>query len=551
MPPRRAKEKDETKKKQPRIDVLMGNEDSAGGQTSGEDESHNASDSDNNNDDANLSHKVDKLKTDISDIKGLLQNLLTQSVTKTVFEAQDTKITNIQTNLSALATEFKQDSQRLDEIESTITLIPNLEKRIESIESEIPKSADKIIQQLNIKEVVTGVMHEMLPDLDMEKVNKMTATYTAQKSEIDALKSDVFAMRGQFRILKENANAMYARRLADEKRSRQWNIRVKGFEAGNHADSARHLDLLMTYLELEVSFDAVHYTGASWKNGDKTYREIIAKVHQLPKREIIIKRAKEKFSVLQNHGIIVSIDNPPEIRNDRRHLARAKYALFKGGRAASFDTDGKLRIDEYSITIYTIHSLPTDLLKLITDFDQKRKDNRLAFFGRLSPFSNHFKLDIKTVNHTWSSSEQLYFGYMLSVIQDPRGLAEIMFMVDPGQIKREAQNQLAKASDDAREDWYLKRKNAMYFAVSLKFTRTSLKNFLSQTVYDHLVEASSDPFWGSGVPIRKPEAADPGYAGQNELGKILMRVRNDIRTDKTPRRIPDPVEVLDYPRLLE
>jgi N-glycosidase YbiA len=72
-----------------------------------------------------------------------------------------------------------------------------------------------------------------------------------------------------------------------------------------------------------------------------------------------------------------------------------------------------------------------------------------------------------------------------------------------------------------REDWELAKKEVMYLAVLTKFLiYPDLKRLLVATDHHVIVENSpTDCYWGCG----------PDGMGQNQLGQILMRVRQELR----------------------
>ncbi len=72
-----------------------------------------------------------------------------------------------------------------------------------------------------------------------------------------------------------------------------------------------------------------------------------------------------------------------------------------------------------------------------------------------------------------------------------------------------------------RSDWELIKDSIMYHAVFLKFTTyASLQQILLSTGDEELVEDSPvDSYWGWGYD----------HKGKNKLGKILMRLRSDLR----------------------
>ena len=74
----------------------------------------------------------------------------------------------------------------------------------------------------------------------------------------------------------------------------------------------------------------------------------------------------------------------------------------------------------------------------------------------------------------------------------------------------------------------------MYKGVSAKFTQNkNLKNLLINTDNNYLVEASpSDKFWGVGLSYNSKDIINQSLWGQNQLGRILMKVRAELLLQK-------------------
>ena len=95
-------------------------------------------------------------------------------------------------------------------------------------------------------------------------------------------------------------------------------------------------------------------------------------------------------------------------------------------------------------------------------------------------------------------------------------------------IRRAEQPIIAKTLADAnktaiRPDWDAIKDEVMYRAVRCKFERhDELKVMLFATDDEELIEsAPTDSYWGVGRD----------GTGQNKLGKILMRIRDELRSD--------------------
>jgi ribA/ribD-fused uncharacterized protein len=77
-----------------------------------------------------------------------------------------------------------------------------------------------------------------------------------------------------------------------------------------------------------------------------------------------------------------------------------------------------------------------------------------------------------------------------------------------------------------REDWLDIRENVMEYLVRLKFKHPALRIMLIRTAGADLIEGNywNDRFWG--VDLRSG-------IGENKLGKILMKVREEVIAEYT------------------
>ena len=117
---------------------------------------------------------------------------------------------------------------------------------------------------------------------------------------------------------------------------------------------------------------------------------------------------------------------------------------------------------------------------------------------------DHIEFD--SVEHTFQASKQLDFQYKINIFH-----AET-----PGQAK------ILGRKAVLRSDWESIKLDIMYQLVRQKFLHPELKEKLLSTGNELLVEGNywGDTFWGvcNGV-------------GQNNLGRILMRVRSELKVE--------------------
>jgi len=106
-------------------------------------------------------------------------------------------------------------------------------------------------------------------------------------------------------------------------------------------------------------------------------------------------------------------------------------------------------------------------------------------------------------------------------------------IVDLGQIPKTAKDLGRKVKGYDEIEWSKVRENMMYKAISLKFASSlELQEKLLDTGNKILVEGTPfDPIWGVMIHWKDDAILDErNWKGQNMLGKVLMRVRQDLKS---------------------
>lgn len=141
-------------------------------------------------------------------------------------------------------------------------------------------------------------------------------------------------------------------------------------------------------------------------------------------------------------------------------------------------------------------------------------DPILTFFGKNRFLSNFYPAEVVWDNIVWPTSEH---AYQAAKFDDREVRLTISRMKTPQEAKA-----VGKGKGDA--SWHLRSLDVMYEIVKAKFTQNpQLKDRLLATGDAHLEEGNTwhDTFWG---------VCPPGSnKGQNHLGKILMRVREELK----------------------
>ena len=135
-----------------------------------------------------------------------------------------------------------------------------------------------------------------------------------------------------------------------------------------------------------------------------------------------------------------------------------------------------------------------------------------------------------TINNIkYSSNEQYHLHCKAKAFDDKVAMDKIMHEHDPGKIEGIGYN-IKNVDHDV---WRNQCQDIMINGLRNKFTQNEhLKTFLLGTENTTLVEASpSDHYWGCGLLLRNKyiwRLANWEQKGQNNLGKLLMQIRNEL-----------------------
>ena len=155
------------------------------------------------------------------------------------------------------------------------------------------------------------------------------------------------------------------------------------------------------------------------------------------------------------------------------------------------------------------------------------------FYGHKNDFgwmSNFYSCTFEENNIVFNCSEQ-YFMYHKCKLFDSGNeslLKSILDETKPSTIKKFGR--MVQNYNDTI--WNDRRYDIMKQGVKLKFLQDEeLYNALLTTENKMIYEAApTDRIWGIGVSIKKINQISPNQYGQNLLGKVLMQVREELRT---------------------
>jgi N-glycosidase YbiA len=134
-------------------------------------------------------------------------------------------------------------------------------------------------------------------------------------------------------------------------------------------------------------------------------------------------------------------------------------------------------------------------------------------YGCFSNFSPH---SIELAGEKWATVEHYYQAHKFEGTEFEYLMAEIQAAATPELAAKIGRN----SAHQPRPDWDLQKCEIMYRAVWQKFsTHLDIQQILLDTLDTEIVEDSPvDYFWGCGID----------RSGQNQLGRILMQVRENL-----------------------
>jgi len=155
-------------------------------------------------------------------------------------------------------------------------------------------------------------------------------------------------------------------------------------------------------------------------------------------------------------------------------------------------------------------------------------DTHIYFWG--SFLSNWIPSDLQIhyCDHIFTNSEQIFMFLKAIFFNDPETASNIIVA---GKDPRTAKKLGGQVKNFKEEEWAKVREEKMYTAIMLKFQSSlKLRKQLLDTGDKILVEGTPmDAIWGVMIKWDDDLILDEkNWKGQNLLGKVLMRVRNDL-----------------------
>ena len=215
---------------------------------------------------------------------------------------------------------------------------------------------------------------------------------------------------------------------------------------------------------------------------------------------------------------------PPEVDMKRKQLYPTMRAARGQGMQATLRVD-RLIVEGKAYSTDSLHHLPPSLQECAANYN---KDDTFTFyFGRNCPLSNFYPSFFTIDGHTFSSSEQ-FLQYSKAMMFNDQATAHTILATNIPDEQKKLGRQIANFE---WQKWCNEAPEIVKRGIAQKFEENAnLREFLKNTGSSEIVEcASRDKLWGIGLGLYSKDRRDKSkWSGRNEMGKILMEVRNDI-----------------------
>lgn len=381
-----------------------------------------------------------------------------------------------------------------------------------------------------------GEMERIAESKIAEKLPEMTEPLNLkvdeQKKEIVQLRKDHADMKASLTCALDKLSEIENSMFENESRSKQENIRICNARKGDESETTawNHMKTILKTMKLNIpesEFGDSYFIGNCY-GPDSSKRDIIIKVNNYRTKRTIMNKIGTSREALKKDGYYITNDYPAPVKLARRPLSQVVKAAHAVGVKSIKPKLNSIELDGKTYNLRDLSTMPKEVLHVYGSYDEKRDQKQCSFFGKKSPLSNHFPVKLNYENQTFWSSEQYLFMYEIAESKDEEGYARVNNLKDPGKIKQYSEERIANGGKKRQERWAQIRNEAIKNALACKFSHPGLKNYLLATKNLKLVESSIDDYWGSGVKLSDPKSLDENFPGSNELGKILMQIRENI-----------------------
>ena len=224
-------------------------------------------------------------------------------------------------------------------------------------------------------------------------------------------------------------------------------------------------------------------------------------------------------------GLYVNHEYPPHIKRNRdrlRPILRLAKSTQKYKDKCRLEND-TLVLDGNRFSINDIPTLPEEVAAYKSA--QKVDDEKIAFHGEFSPFSNFHKSPFTWKDHNFHCAEQ-FIQYQKAIISGDELTAEAILKCDTA---LDAKRLGYKVNGFNMQTWVNEGYSLCFEGIKEKFMQNPpLYQMLRSTGTKIIVEASLDKLWGTGISLRDNQALNSSHwYGKGWMSTILTDIRDN------------------------
>ena len=402
------------------------------------------------------------------------------------------------------------EDQMCSKIETLIS--KSIEKEMGKIVQNIKESLEKTIE-VSIQKSIQEGLKALEVDL---------STCRNHHKELVAIKQQEKRMNEKVQQLEKQNKQLMDKLESLELYSRRNNVKILGLK---ESKGERCIDAVISILaNANISLSLTDIATAHRVYSTTNPRPVVVQFLYPEKKRLLL---SSQVAIKEKLKITVVEDIPEDLRAARNVL----FPILHKAKSMFGDTNARVRGNKliFNGKVYGLDNL--DLLPPQlhpAEVFTRAKEDKMAFFTKLSPFSNHYQCKIRIEGIDFNCCEQ-YLMYSKAIhFNDTQQADNILKAADPVTQKRLG----SKIAGFKKGLWNKKVQNVMETGLVAKFTQNpTLKGILLSTSNKILIEANKhDTYWSCGLPLFDDKVwSKEEWLGQNKLGGLLMKVRGCLK----------------------
>ena len=288
----------------------------------------------------------------------------------------------------------------------------------------------------------------------------------------------------------------------------------------------------------------------TWNNTRNWPRPIKIELLAVHKKAKILAARDQLSQTDDYYRISIKPDEPKEIRVARAKIRQcAKQARSEGKRVKQ--TPDYVEINGVKYTLDTVSEIGKALgathhkSGMTNDTPEYPTTNKyaenlcmldtpmgMAFFTIRCKLSNFYPSSFTFNGRPFETAEHAYQAEKATTVKDFARLQQILTAPTPRRAKDIGADVISTPL------WDRIKVDRMRDVLNAKFRQNpQLADYLCSLKGKPLIEGSWDKFWGSGAPLNSDQLRNGTWTGQNQLGKLLTELKEDLIRERASKSI--------------